>query len=71
LLLFFGGVSAQAIPAGDYDHTCRDFHETRDSFTATCRGPNGKWSRSTVLFSSCAGRVHVRNRGGRLVCSIY
>lgn len=61
--------TAFAIPPGDYDRSCREIREGRDSLSASCRDYNGRWVRSTVQFASCRGRVYIQNIGGQLRCT--
>lgn len=64
-----GSGSAFAIPAGDYDRTCRQVREGRDSLSASCRDYQGRWVRSTVQFASCPGRIYIQNIDGHLRCT--
>lgn len=61
--------AAFAIPAGNYDRSCRSIREGRDSLSASCRGLNGRWVHSIVRFASCAGRVYIQNISGQLRCT--
>ncbi len=61
--------TAFAIPPGNYDRSCRNIREGRDSLSASCRDHGGRWVRSTVRFASCSGRVYIQNIGGQLRCT--
>jgi len=60
-----------AIPAGNYDRSCRNIRESRDGMSAVCRDNSGRWVRTSVRFSSCRDRIYIQNHNGRLVCSIW
>jgi hypothetical protein len=65
LLLGAGGASAQ--PRGSWDDSCRNAEVRGNTLTASCRGRDGGWRRTSIRYAQCPGN-RVRNDDGRLVC---
>ena len=61
--------AAFAIPAGNYDFTCRDIRDQNGTLTAVCRAIDGSWVRTRLTYSRCSGRVFIQNINGHLRCT--
>ncbi|MFN6953244.1 MAG: CVNH domain-containing protein [Acetobacteraceae bacterium] len=58
---------ALAQPRGSWDETCRRAEVRGNTLSAECRDRDGRWNRSSIRYTDCAGN-RVANRDGRLVC---
>ncbi len=59
--------SAQSIPQGSYERSCRDVSIRSDVLHASCRTDRGDWNRTILNMRTC-DRGDVANRNGILVC---
>lgn len=68
LSLALGGVaSADVIPPGSYQSSCRDFYADGTTLSATCRTRYGDWNYTTLRnYNDCEGDI--ANVNGRLTC---
>ena len=60
--------SAQGLPPGSYQQSCRDFRMQGGTLTAVCRRANGRGDQPTALnVTHCVGDIG--NNNGQLVCN--
>lgn len=55
-----------ALPAGDYQQTCRDIKTNGSQLTASCQKKDGSFQNTSIDTSSCTGNI--ANEDGQLRC---
>jgi hypothetical protein len=56
-----------ALPAGDYQQTCRDIKTSGSQLTASCQKRDGHWQSTSIDTSTCTGGIV--NDDGQLRCT--
>ena len=59
--------SAQWIPPGSYQQTCRNVQQNGGWLSASCRDVRGRWVNSSLALDQCS-RGGIVNNNGRLAC---
>jgi hypothetical protein len=60
------GNTAQDLPPGDYQRTCRDIRSNNNRLDASCQRTDGSWVNTWLDYSSCGGSIV--NDNGNLRC---
>jgi hypothetical protein len=62
-----GVAQTGALPAGDYQQTCRDIKANGSQLTASCKKKDGSFQNTSIDTSSCTGNI--ANEDGQLRCT--